>query len=207
MNPGLSFKFGLSARHATSVPATTDWRKKFARSATREPNLSCDRFGGRRRKLTQVAPATAASPTGRSVNPHPEIMSQKARKSVARTMAAAGQVDGDIIRCRAQGADPGPETTVDAQANQRPRNEPDAAPLLILIARTARHPRSQAPKCCDAGQSYHDSFERGKSRSAALGRGSNSTIALFRERPRQSADHRPSGEAEEFSGQSIPSSQ
>jgi hypothetical protein len=90
-NPGFSLRLGRSARHATSVPDTKDWRKKFARSATRDANLRCDRFGGNRRRLTQVAPATAASPTGRSVNPHPEIMSQKVRKSAARTAAARGK--------------------------------------------------------------------------------------------------------------------
>jgi hypothetical protein len=91
MNPGFSLMLGLSARHATSVPETTDWRKKFASSATSDANLSCDRFGGRRRRLVQLAPATAASPTGRSAKPHPEIMSQKARKSVARTATARGR--------------------------------------------------------------------------------------------------------------------
>jgi hypothetical protein len=94
MNPGCSFMLGWSARRATSTPDTKDWRKKFARSATRDANLSCDRFGGRRLRLAQVAPATAASPTGRSVKPHPEIISQKARKSAARTAAARGKPTG-----------------------------------------------------------------------------------------------------------------
>ena len=96
MNPGFSFMLGLSARNATSTPDTKDWRKKFAKSATRDANLRCDRLGGRRRRLTQVAPATAASPTGRSVKPHPEIISQKARKSAARTAAARGKPTGTV---------------------------------------------------------------------------------------------------------------
>ncbi len=78
--PGLSFSLGLSARQATSVPETTDCRKKLAASVQSEASLSRDRFGGRKRKLVQVAPATAASPTGRSAGDHPEIMSQKDEK-------------------------------------------------------------------------------------------------------------------------------
>ena len=96
-NPGFRFKLGLSARHATSVPDTTDWRKKFARSTASEANLSRDGpFGGKRRKLTQVAPHTAASPTGRSANAHPEIMSQKARRSAARTAHTRGRAAGTL---------------------------------------------------------------------------------------------------------------
>jgi hypothetical protein len=86
-NPGLSLKLGLSARQATSVPETTDWREKLAASVASEASLNRDRFGGSKRKLTHVAPATAATPTGRSAGAHPEIMSQKMRNSAARAAA------------------------------------------------------------------------------------------------------------------------
>ena len=86
-NPGWSRIFGVRARRATSVPETTDWRKKLAASDAIDPSLYRDANGGRKRKLTQVAPATAAIPTGRSAGAHPEIMSQNARKNAARTAA------------------------------------------------------------------------------------------------------------------------
>jgi len=78
----------LSARQATSVHETTDWRKKLATSLASGASLSRDRFGGSKRKLTHVAPMTAASPTGRSAGAHPEIMSQKMRNSAPRVAAA-----------------------------------------------------------------------------------------------------------------------
>ena len=87
-NPGRSCNFGLSARHATSTPETIDWRKKLAARDANAAILGCDPPGGEKRRLIQVAPATAARPTGRSAGAHPEIMSQKARKSVARKAAA-----------------------------------------------------------------------------------------------------------------------
>jgi hypothetical protein len=78
----------LSARRATSVPETTDWRKKLTASAPSDASLNRDPFGGRKRKLVQVAPATAANPTGRSAGDQPDIISQKTRKDAARTAAA-----------------------------------------------------------------------------------------------------------------------
>jgi len=109
-NPGLRFKFGLSARQATSVPETADWRKKFARSAASDASLNRDAFGGRKRKLVHVAPATAASPTGRSAGAHPEIMSQKTRKNADRPAAArarpAGTLFGVALKGSAQPAKP-----------------------------------------------------------------------------------------------------
>jgi hypothetical protein len=101
----------LSARQATSVPETIDWRKKLATSNASETNLTRDPPGGSRLKLIHVALATAARPTGRSAGAHPEIMSQKARKSVARAAAArlrpsaASRVEvlnGQIQRTRAR---------------------------------------------------------------------------------------------------------
>jgi hypothetical protein len=95
-NPGFRFKFGLSARQATSVPETADWRKKLAASAPSDASLNRDAFGGRKRKLVHVAPATAASPTGRSAGAHPEIMSQKTRKSADRPAAARARPEGAL---------------------------------------------------------------------------------------------------------------
>jgi len=86
----------LRARQATSVPEITDWRKKLAASAALDASLNRDPFGGRKRKLVHVATATAASPTGRSVGAHPEIMSQKTRKSTARAAAARAR-PGDTL--------------------------------------------------------------------------------------------------------------
>ena len=86
--PGRSCNFGLSACHATSVPETMDWRKNLAARDASAAILTRDRPGGEKRRLVQVAPATAARPTGRSAAAHPEIMSQKARKSTARKAAA-----------------------------------------------------------------------------------------------------------------------
>jgi hypothetical protein len=104
-NPGSSFSLGLSARQATSAPETTDWRKKLTASAPSDASLNCDRFGGSKRKLTHVAPATAASPTGRSAGAQPAIMSQKMRNSAARVAAgparpgeaaSAGALNGPV---------------------------------------------------------------------------------------------------------------
>jgi hypothetical protein len=86
-NPGCSFRLGLSARHATSHPETTDWRKKLATTDATAGSPYRDANGGRKRKLTQVAPTTAASPTGSSAGAHPEIMSQNTRKNAARAAA------------------------------------------------------------------------------------------------------------------------
>ena len=86
-NPGSSFRLGLSARHATSTPETRDWRKKLATTDAIAASPYRDANGGRKRKLTPVAPTTAASPTGRSAGAHPEIMSQNARKNAARAAA------------------------------------------------------------------------------------------------------------------------
>ena len=87
-NPGRSCNFGLSARHATSAPETIDWRKKLAARDANAAILSRDPPGGEKRMLVQVAPATAARPTGRSAGAHPEIRSQKASKNIARKAAA-----------------------------------------------------------------------------------------------------------------------
>jgi hypothetical protein len=86
-NPGCSRRLGERARHATSVPETTDWRRKLAATDAIAGSPYRDPNGGRKRKLTQVAPTTAANPTGRSAGAHPEIMSQKARKNAARAVA------------------------------------------------------------------------------------------------------------------------
>jgi hypothetical protein len=77
----------VRARRATSTPETRDWRKKLAPSDAIAASLYRDAIGGRKRKLTHVAPTTAASPTGRSAGAHPEIMSQKPRKNAARAAA------------------------------------------------------------------------------------------------------------------------
>src|ERR1700722_5597604 len=86
-NPGCSRSFGERARHATSTPETSDWPKKLATTDATAAGPYRDANGGKKRKLTQVAPTTAAIPTGRSAGAHPEIMSQNARKNAARAAA------------------------------------------------------------------------------------------------------------------------
>jgi hypothetical protein len=121
--PGFRFKLGLSARRATSVPETTDWRKKFVRSAASGARLKRDTFAGRKRKLVHVAPATARNPIGRSAGAHPEIMSQKMRKSADRLAAArarpARAVSDVALKGLAQPAKPR-RCTVAQTAAQRP---------------------------------------------------------------------------------------
>src|SRR5271157_3387614 len=87
-NPGRKSSSGRKARLATSNPPATDPRTKLTASATSVPNRMRAPCGGRRARLVQVAPATAASPTGRSAAFQPEIASQKAKKSAARVTAA-----------------------------------------------------------------------------------------------------------------------
>jgi hypothetical protein len=102
-NPGCSFKLGLSARHATSVPEATDWRKKLAASDAIAASLYRDPNAGRKRRLTQVVPTTAAIPTGRSAGTHPEIMSQNARKNAARTAATRKRLPPGALNAAIQG--------------------------------------------------------------------------------------------------------
>ena len=149
--------------------------QKTRRERASDPNLSRDPCGGRRRKLTQVAPTTAASPTGRSAGAHPEIMSQNARRSVARTAHTRGRPTGTFSDCGLN-APIQNWNRLRRAAAQRPRYEV-AAPLLMLIAQPARHLRSQAPRL-RLRQSYHDSFERGKRQWRAPGGGSNPTKGL-----------------------------
>src|ERR1700722_20551460 len=53
-NPGSSFRLGLSARHATSHPETTDWLKKPATTDAIAASPYRDANGGRKPKLTQA---------------------------------------------------------------------------------------------------------------------------------------------------------
>ena len=69
----------------------------IAASLYRDPN------GGRKRKLTQVAPTTAAIPTGRSAGAHPEIMSQKARRNAARAVATRTRLSARALNAAIQG--------------------------------------------------------------------------------------------------------
>jgi hypothetical protein len=137
-SPGFRFMFGLSARKATSVPDASDWRKKFARSAASEANRSRDdRFGGRRRRLAQVAPATAARPTGRSGSAQPEIMSQKARRSAPRVAATRGVPTGPVssgLNAAIQNRKPDGASPVDGSERE------DPAPPLTLAAQIGRRP-------------------------------------------------------------------
>jgi hypothetical protein len=80
-----------------------DWRKKLAASDAIAASLYRDPNGGRKRRLTQVAPTTAAIPTGRSAGAHPEIMSQKARKNVARTAATRKRLPAGALNAAIQG--------------------------------------------------------------------------------------------------------
>lgn len=152
-NPGCSRRFGVRARHATSHPETTDWRKKLAASDAIAASLYRDPNGGRKRKLTQAAPTTAAIPTGRSAGAHPEIMSQKARKNAARTAAT-----------RARLREPFPAGALNAAIQGRKRRRHAVRSTTAQRARCgnsahAHRPNGSAsafkPLCCDAGQSYH----------------------------------------------------
>src|SRR5208283_5189843 len=87
-NPGRKSSSGRNARLAKSSPDTTDPRKKLTANVASAPSRSHDPLAGRRARLVQVAPATAASPTGRSAAFQPEIASQKAKKSAPREIAA-----------------------------------------------------------------------------------------------------------------------
>ncbi len=192
-NPGLSLKLGSCARHATSIPDTADWRRKLAASVASEPNLSRDPCGGRRRTLTQVAPATAASPTGRSAGAHHEIMSQKARRSVARTAHTRGRPTGKLSfglnapiqdqrrPARGVGSTPTRRAACGASAHADRSNGPASA-----VSSPNAATRGRATMFIGTGK---ESVHR-------AGRGSGSTIA----------DHRPSGVAEESASQSIPAS-
>ena len=64
---------------------------------------------------------------------------------------------------------------LDAQSDGR-RNGRDAAPLIMIIARTARHPRSQAP-LLRRGAELSCPFQRGKSRTASFGRGCHQRLS------------------------------
>ena len=134
--------------------------KSSPRATPSETILSRDPPGGRKRRLVHVAPATAARPTGRSAGAHPEIMSQKARKSAAREAAARLRPTADIARRRAQGSNPARAREACAIARLRPAKEPQAGNPPRVVAGVARHPRLQSA-CCDAAQSYHVPRNRG----------------------------------------------
>jgi hypothetical protein len=157
-NPGRRFNLGLSARHATSAPETIDWRRKFATSAPSETILVRDRPGGRRRRLVHVAPATAARPTGRSLRAHPEIISQKARKSAPRAAAArfkpSGALPVEALNSQFQGASArGCAIALAAWRRSAGGSQKDR--------RTGLASREQSA-CCDAAtQGYHVPRNRG----------------------------------------------
>ena len=148
-NPGRSGRLGLSARQATSVPETTDWRKKLRASDASEASLTRNPFGGRKRKLVHVAPATAARPTGRSAGAHPEIMSQKARKSAARPAAArarpgaassAAALNGPIRRAKPARLASGPAIArrpARGKSGQAHRSSGSASEISIPALRSA----------------------------------------------------------------------
>src|SRR5271165_1934420 len=93
-NPGRRSNSGRKARRATSNPDTTDPRKKLTARAASAPRRSHEPLAGRRARLVHVAPATAASPTGRSAVFQPEIASQKAKSSAPRDAAALARRGG-----------------------------------------------------------------------------------------------------------------
>src|SRR5688500_2103680 len=72
---------------ATSMPETTDWRKKCSENVTSDRKRSRTVVGGNSLRLAQVAAAAANRPTGRSAGSWPALISQKARNSAARPTA------------------------------------------------------------------------------------------------------------------------
>src|SRR5271166_5142762 len=100
-NPGRRSSSGRKARLATSIPDTTDPRKKLTASLKSAPSRSHAPLAGRRARLVQVAPATAASPTGRSAAFQPE--SEEENRSRRRSARKARR---SIVLTRAQGRSP-----------------------------------------------------------------------------------------------------
>ena len=119
-------------------------------------------FGGRKRRLVQVAAATAASPTGRSAGAHPEIMSQKARNSAAR-VAAIGPKAGEASPVGALNGQIQHAPATQCPIAPTPGREHRARNLARLIAGAARHPRSQSV-CYDAARELSCSPRQGKHR-------------------------------------------
>src|SRR6516162_7283189 len=85
--PGWSGSRGSSARRATSTPAITAWIRKRNASLAKPNGDTWNWPGGSRRRLTKVAPVTAAAAAGRSPGSIPARASQSTRNPAARTRA------------------------------------------------------------------------------------------------------------------------
>ena len=184
-NPGFSFRVGLSARQATSVPETTDWRRKLATSAASGPSLNRGPFDGSKRKLAQVAPATAASPTGRSAGPHPEIMSQKVRRSAARVAAGPARPgeasSAGVLNRPVQHAKPtqcaGARTS--AQGNACWKSCPVHRWSGLAFDTSIRVVRRELPCSTQRGKHGRAANPRSEAQNAMFGRGWNSSARGF----------------------------
>ena len=148
------------------MPETIDWRKKLAaRDASDNPQLRSP--GGRRRRLVHVAPATAARPTGKSAGAHPEIMSQKARKSAARKAAARLRRRGSPVAALKRQIRRAFATRFAIASRPGRNRRPDIRP--VAVACVGRHPRLQSA-CCDAARAIMFPETGEASRRTAAGR-------------------------------------
>ena len=170
-SPGSSRRFGLRARHATSVPETTDWRKKFATSATieRKPVARPNR-----RQKAQAHPGRAGhggDPDRKVSNAHPEIISQNARKNTARAAATRARLrESRCPPARSTRRSRTMKRTATSRSDERPRNEPGCE-----NSAHAHRPNGSAfaiqASLLRRGRELPCSFERGKRWSASLGAG------------------------------------
>ncbi len=94
---------GLSARRATSMPASTDSHRKCGSSASSLPKRRQPEEGGSSRRLTQVAPTLASTPTARSAGFTLCISSIQSRKNAVPRQSAVDR--GDRDRAAAQAPD------------------------------------------------------------------------------------------------------
>jgi hypothetical protein len=92
--PGRNGRRGSSARHATSAPATTDWRRK--RASARSNALGDRRHApaGRSLRLVHVAATTATVPAGSPAGSAPDRTSHNAVNQAARVAVAGSEPAG-----------------------------------------------------------------------------------------------------------------
>ena len=150
-------KFGLSARHATSTPETTDWRKKLAASdamrrkpvprSYRRQETQTDpggaRHGGEPNRKISRRPSRDHEPKGKEQRRPRGRRPAQGRGSRHPRGAQRGQSNARRTRSRS------------AAAAQRARK---AGNLAMLIARCGSASRDLKPQRCDAGKSYHVPF-------------------------------------------------
>src|SRR5271166_6641490 len=197
-NPGRRSSSGRRARLATSNPDTTDPRKKLTASVTSAPSRMRAPCGGRSARLAQVAPAAATSPTGRSAAFHPEIASQKAKKSAPRVMAAPASCGGFSSSCALKDGvrrRPGPRYRTfhkpPAVQGSCPRKRIDSHAQLPY----RRNPANAAPGAVQAGDTILDRptggdisgpVEKGpRTGSGKPGRSFGEPVPAFRRNPRR----------------------